>query len=329
MRSVLTALLAVSVVLATLPDLYTPLTPVLGEQVRLVRSPIEVHSTQPVLVFAYAPGGRVVELEVTVYVEARVNVSLPTPPPSPMESTYRVQMAPVPWASGWYVTQIPGLPSRTWTFTYMLRRVGFTVTSKVVYKLVVEGSAVVFDSYIVKELEIAQHLPPLTYAFVYDALEDPGVLNETLGLAPRGWVLGEGKALRIVVVAFDESSEPDVGFEYLVGEGPWTAVTTSDSSLVADLKAFVEAVSNYIRSLESWIRSYRPDVEVPKPRLAIRVSEAIIPPQTAGTYVMFRATARDADGNSATSPMGLYYVVKEVSDTRVLVVDPHVRLWVV
>ena len=94
MRGVLTALLVVLVVLATVPGLHTPLTPVLVGQVRLVRSPAEVLSMQPVLVFAYAPRGRVVELEVTVYVEARVNVSLPTPPPPPMESTYRVRMAP-------------------------------------------------------------------------------------------------------------------------------------------------------------------------------------------------------------------------------------------
>jgi hypothetical protein len=99
-RNSLTVSLAVLLILATLPSLYISVAPTLGEQAKLVRTPTDVYSMQPVLVLVYAPSGGVIELEVRASVETRVNTSLPTPPPPPGEGTYRIRMVPVPWAVG-------------------------------------------------------------------------------------------------------------------------------------------------------------------------------------------------------------------------------------
>jgi hypothetical protein len=324
-------LLVVAIVLTILPGLYVPSSLVVGEQVRLVRSPAEVCSGQPVLVFAYAPSGRSVELEVSVYIEAGTNVSLPTSPPQPMEKTYKIPMVPVPWALGWYVSHIPGLPSKSWVFDVRLLSrtitVKFTVASKVVYKLIVDGGVVATDSYVVKESEITKQLPPLVYAFVYDVLNDTSIINETLGLGPHGWVLGSGEIMKVMILAFDETSQPEVGFEYRVGEGSWITASAEDSVLMNELNSLAEGVNDFIGIAENWVKSYKSDLTIPRSRLTIKLAEASIPAQNAGTYVMFKATARDVDGNVMTSPIGYYYVINKSSNTRILILDPYVTLW--
>jgi len=301
--------------------------------IKLVRVPVEVSSSQPVFVFAYVPSGSVVELEVSVSITFSTNTTLLTPPIQGVEKSYRMRMTPIPWSPNWFVTQIPGLPAKTWVFSAKLPltlktvSVAFSVSSRVVYKLIVDGTTVASDSYVVKELEVKQRLPPIVYAFVYEALNNISILNETLGLAPHGWVLGEVMPLKIMITAFDESSAPEIGFEYRVGEGTWTSAPVSDSSIMDDLKSFINDVSNAIKTVEDWVKQYSPGIEVSRPVQGVRLAEAIIPPQPAGTYVMFRAIARDADGNTMLSPMGLYYTVKVVSDTRILILDPHVMLW--
>jgi hypothetical protein len=99
-RKSLTVSLALLLTLATLPSLYISVAPALGEQAKLVRTPTDVYSMQPVLVLVYAPSGGVIELKVRASVETRVNTSPPTSPPPPGEGTCRVGMVPVPWAVG-------------------------------------------------------------------------------------------------------------------------------------------------------------------------------------------------------------------------------------
>jgi hypothetical protein len=301
--------------------------------IKLVRAPVEVGSGQPVFVFAYVPSGSVVELEVSVSITFSTNTTLLTPPIQGVEKSYRMRMTPIPWSPNWFVTQIPGLPAKTWVFSAKLPptlktvSVAFSVSSRVVYKLIIDGVAVASDGYVVKELEVKQRLPPIVYAFVYEALNDISILNETLGLAPHGRVLGEGKPLKIMIAAFDESSAPEIGFEYRVSESAWTSAPVSDSPIMDDLKRFINDVSNTIKTVEDWVKQYSPGIEVPRPVQGVKLAEAVIPLQPAGTYIMFRAIARDADGNTMLSPTGLYYTVKEVSDTKILILDPHVMLW--
>ena len=288
-------------------------------------------SCQPELVFVYMPGAHVVELEISATITFSTNTSLLTPPIQSVEKSYRIRMVPIPWAPNWFVTQIPGLPAKTWIFSVRLPArtisVAFNVASSVEYKLIVDGAVISSGGYNVLEYGFREKLPPLVYSFVYEALNDTSILSETLGLAPHGWVLGEDKPLKIMIVAFDDSSTPEVGFEYRIGEGTWTSAPVNASTLMDDLKRFINDISNAIKVVEDWVKQYAPDVELPRPVQGIRLAEAVIPPQPAGSYVMFRTSARDADGNTMYSPMGLYYSVKEASDTRILILDPHVMLW--
>jgi len=52
-----------------------------------------------------------------------------------------------------------------------------------------------------------------------------------------------------------------------------------------------------------------------------------IPPQKAGTVVFYKFVAEDEDGNKAESPTGMYFVVDDKNNLRIVIVDPWVKLW--
>jgi len=297
---------------------------------RLVRDPSYVYSMQPVLVFAYVPSGSSVELEVEVSVEAKINVTELQQPPALPTTVQRIPMLPVPWASGWYVAHIPGLPAKSWSFTVKrpLRDVPvkLSIASRVAYRLIVDGSTVASDSYNVNEGEVSRYIPPLVYSFVYDVIKDPTIINETLGLGPHGWVTGGGESVRVLTMAFDDKSQPGLSFEYKVSEASWTPTTLSDSPLMSNLYSLTNSINNAIKTLEDWVKQFY-SLTIPRATLTMRIAETEIPPQSPGNYVMFRATARDVDGNTMTSPIGFYYTVNKASSTRILIIDPHVWLW--
>jgi len=305
-------------------------TEIIGNNIELVRSPTEVYSNQPVLILAHIPNSKNVELEITINIIAKTNVSDLTPPTLTIP-TYRIRMVPIPWAKGWYIIQIPGLPSKTWVFNVKLLlrtiTVKFTITSEVAYKLIIDGKVVASDDYIVKEGEILQHLPPFAYTFIYDVLNDPSIINETLGLGPHGWVIGDGESVKVMIIAFDEKSQPEINFEYRVSDRSWVSTLTSDSSIMDKLSSLVNDVNEAISTLEDWIKQYKHDIAIPRAKLTIKIAEATIPAQSAGTYVLFRTTAIDADGNTIVSPTGFYHVTNKASATRILIIDPHVWLW--
>lgn len=325
------SLLLVIIILITLLDLHTLPALATTKQVKLIRTPDEVYSNQFVLVFAYvSEGGKSIELEIKITIEAKTNIS-ELKPPAPFIKTYRIQMIPVPWAVGWYVAYIPGLPSKTWVFHVKLPlrtvTVEFTVTSKVTYKLIVDGSIATSDSYVVKEIKITQYLPPFVYSFIYEALKDPKLIEETFGLGPYGWVVEGGKDVKVIVIAFDESEGLEVNFEYKVSEGAWTTIPLSDNPIMNKLNLIINDINEAIKNMENWVKQYKQDLTIPKSKLTIKVAEATIPPQSPGAYVMFKATAKDVDGNTAISPIGLYYVTNKGSNTRILILDPHIWLW--
>jgi len=324
------ASLLVLLILLTLSSI--PSTPSMDARAgyRLVRDPSNVYSMQPVLVFAYVPSGSSVELEVEVSVEAKINVTELQQPPALPTTVQRIPMLPVPWAPGWYVAHIPGLPAKSWSFTVKrpLRDVPvkLSIASKVAYRLIVDGNSVASDSYNVNEGEVSRYIPPLVYSFVYDVLKDPTIINETLGLGPHGWVTGGGESVKVLTMAFDDKSQPGLSFEYKVSEASWTPTTLSDSPLMSNLYSLTNSINNAIKTLEDWVNQFY-SLTIPRATLTMRIAEAEIPPQSPGNYVMFRATARDVDGNTMTSPIGFYYTVNKASSTRILIIDPHVWLW--
>lgn len=86
---------------------FTPSTPSIDTQIgyRLVRVPIDVYSMQPVLVFAYVPSGRVVELEIYIHIGIRTS-GIGLSPPFISGVVQRIPMVPIPWASKWYMAYI-------------------------------------------------------------------------------------------------------------------------------------------------------------------------------------------------------------------------------
>ncbi|RLI85472.1 MAG: hypothetical protein DRO98_06890, partial [Archaeoglobales archaeon] len=52
-----------------------------------------------------------------------------------------------------------------------------------------------------------------------------------------------------------------------------------------------------------------------------------IPPQNAGTVIFYKFVAEDDDENEAESPTGMYFVVDDENNLRIVIVDPWVKLW--
>ncbi|MEM0339553.1 MAG: hypothetical protein QW747_08200 [Ignisphaera sp.] len=126
-----------------------------------------MYSGQPVLAFTYVPITYVpssgdVTLEATITVEAKTNVT-ELQPPLPTAILYSVKMVPIPWARGWYLAYIPGLPAMTQSFEvkfpFKTVRAGFSIVSSVEYKLIVNGSVIVYDSYTVRKAGVFQEDP--------------------------------------------------------------------------------------------------------------------------------------------------------------------------
>ncbi len=316
-RKILVALVAILLLAAGLPLGWFASAAVSSSAVveRFVRTPSEVYSGQAVLVFAKVVGElERVELDVTIRVEASAGMLSKT-----FERDYVIRMLPTPWAPSWYFTAIPGLPTIT-------QKPTLKISSAVEYKLLVDGVPVTSERYAVLEGKAGRRLPPIVLAVVYDVLRDEKLVGETLGLGPRGWVVAPATPQRALVVALDDSGFADVGslsFEYSVSSGPWQRLPLTEEPLSSAYLGFINDLNEFLRSVEEIA-----NVNLPKIMPSLLVAYADIPGQSPGNYVMFHASAIDADGSNSTSSAGFYYVVSKGSDIRILIVDPHVKLWV-
>ncbi|MHA1632078.1 MAG: hypothetical protein ACTSXC_04625 [Candidatus Freyarchaeota archaeon] len=287
-------------------------------EVTLLRTPHEVYSGQATLIFAHVRGVfSEIELSTTVSLDLLKDGT--SVPGSPWSVTLALPMVPIPWSPEWYLTAIPGLPAKT--FEGLLHT--WNVSSTVSYNLFVDGVEVASDSYTVKEGE-AERFPPLVVTTVYDVLNDTELLRENLGLGPRGWRVGSNEALKTLILAVDGVGVQNVTFEYSVNGGPWNMVTPTEEPLMGSVEELLNKLNNIIDLINTFLPSER---RLPTIPFAIQIYNAEIPGQPAGNYIMFRANATDMDGNQATSPSGFYFVVNETSDVRILIVDPHVKLW--
>jgi len=299
-------------------------------QASLTRVPDEVYAWQPALFFLYVTGDFVeVKLNVVFTTWAGTNYTIPG---LPFSESHSVSLYPVRWASGWYVTAIPGLPAYTWE--YALTRpplpslgVEAWIRSNVSYQLVVDGVVEASGNYTVKEGGQEPKRPPIIVTMVYDVLKDSGLLNETMGLAPHGWVAGAGKTVDSLMIAFDDKGLNGVSFEYSVNGGAWSSVTPNIDPLMTLTQSLVSTVNSIINGFKGAIRTLYPSFDLPQVYLPLGIYNATIPGQVVGSYILFKANATDVDNYNFTSPEGFYYVVNMTSPTRMLVVDPHVKLW--
>jgi len=233
--------------------------------------------------------------------------------------TINLPMLPIPHSHGWYVASIPGLPAKT------VKGAIYTweISSHVEYSLLIDDVQVASGSYTVIE-GMAIHKQPLVFTAVYDVTQNPALIRETIGLGPRGWIIGANEQLKALILAMDSEGVKDVTFEYSVDGEPWNVVAPIEDPLMSPTEELVSKLNNIIDNMNSLLPS---GLRLQNIAFSTKIYHATIPGQMAGHYVMFRANVTDVDGNEATSPIGFYFVVNETSDIKILIIDPHVKLW--
>jgi len=297
-----------------------------GASVTQIPQGNKVESMRPVIILVNVVGN--VSLDVNINVNAELNKSIPgVQLPTPLSRSFTIPLIPMPASSGYSIGAIPGLPAYSYVFDRpLIGKVALTITSSVSYSVLINGSVVYRGSYVVQPLEYTGDLPPLVSAIVYDVFTNPDLINETLGLAPPGWVAGAGREVKIVVVALDDKSVSDVKLEYSVSGSVWQ--TTPLEDMAPQLDDVRNLVNNWLNSVEAAVKSIKQDFSLPRLGVYFKVGLGVIPGQQAGKYVFFRASAVDTAGHEARSLLGLYYTVNTGSSTRILIVDPGVELWV-
>jgi len=174
-------------------------------QASLKRVPEEVYSWQSALVFAHVVGNySEVKLNVTVSVNATFKRDGQVFWSTLYSYAYSMTMLPVSWAFEWYVTAIPGLPAKTFQWEGIIYVYTLNIGSDVTYTLLVDDEAVDTGSYVVLKRRVTGLMPPVVLATVYDVRYDRSILNETLGLGPKGWVAGSEETVKALIVAFDD-----------------------------------------------------------------------------------------------------------------------------
>ena len=338
MRSSVKRVVALSLIILFLATIGLHQIPSVAGQssIRLQRSPQDVYSMQPVIVYAYYNGSfNSIKLRVTADIDASVNRSGIITVPNPSPRTAELTMVPAGWGAHWYVAGIPGLPSKTISTSvnigvppFTTASVAISITSKVTYTLLIDGVEKAAGSYTVLDGEVERRIPPLALATVYDVVKDPSIIEETLGFGPKGWAWSSESDMKVLIVAVDDKGLSEVTFEYSVSGGSWVQTSISDDKAMESVRDFVNVLGGDLKGVKDAIQKVKPDFDLPLPSPPLIIGNAVIPAQSAGSYVEFRANATDIDGNAASSPMGLYYVVnKATTAQRVLIVDPHVWLW--
>ena len=286
--------------------------------VDVVKAPSEVYSGQPAFIFANMGNYyHDIKLSLGISICLLSNGNLIFESPS---FEISLPMLSLPWSSNWYVAAIPGLPAKS---VEMFPGITLKVTSKVSYSVVADGLELASGSYEVKEGEYEAYLPPFVWVSVSEAINNKSIFNETLGLGPRGWCVGAYEDQEVLIIAFDDESIKEVSFEYSVSGGEWRKGCITKHSYMDAIENLVNTLNDIIQE----INSLAPSLKLEEIKIPIKILSSEIPGHPAGNYVMFRAGAIDNDGSTTFSPMGLYFIVNKQSNTRVLIIDPHIQLW--
>ena len=289
-------------------------------QASLTRTPQTVYSWQPAFIFATVEGD-FQDLKLSVDITVTVDANVPVPGlPYTRSDSYNVSFAT--WSSKWYITAIPGLPARTVEFELPLKSVKAWVSSDVSYELYVDGIMRGSDSYTVTEGMPELNRPPITVAFVYGILEKPELLKENFGFSLSGWTANAYEQVNALILVFDDKGISTVSFEYSTNGGPWIQSEVRQDPLMENISEILAEINYIAEQIESLI-----PITLERPHLPLGIYNATIPGQSLGNYVTFRSKAIDIDDNKFTSPNGFYYIVNKSSSTRLLAIDPHVKLW--
>lgn len=129
-------------------------------------------------------------------------------------------------------------------------------------------------------------------------------------LHPKYFVVGDDKKYKAEALVIDNVEVKSASFLYRLNEGEWREIETS----------FEEIPLEEIRSA---LGVELPEAKIPHPGLYI--SE--IPSQTSGSFIEFKVRAEDVNGNAIESPIGMYFVTDDESETKIMVIDPSLKLW--
>ena len=125
-------------------------------------------------------------------------------------------------------------------------------------------------------------------------------------LHPKHFVIGDDESYTVSAIICDEKGLKSAKLLYSIDGMNWKEVEVS---------------INTLSSVKVKIIKFK--LTPPK----IYEIKETIPPQKAGTVVFYKFVAEDEDGNKAESPTGMYFVIDDESDLKILIVDPWVRLW--
>ncbi|MCL0041346.1 dockerin type I domain-containing protein [Dehalococcoidia bacterium] len=307
-------------------------------EIRIEQTPAanKVHSYQPVHIFA-----KLSKLTQTAQLKAALEIDFSTENwgalpqlPDGFGVDLQMPMVPLPWAEGWYMASIPPLPAQSFSFPRPLgEEAVLHISSSVKLRILVDGVKAGEKTYTVLKGEVSQELAPIIYTSPYFDITDVadvskmmGVFEETFGLGPKGWAFPDDEAMKCLIIAWDDKGLEGITFQYQVKEGEWKAASVADHPIMGTIKGIVDRLNQALIGVEVKVRGIKPDFEIRDIEAPLWIGSVEIPAQEAGTYVRYRAKAKDVDGNSATSPIGFYQVVDDESKRRVLIIDPHVRI---
>ena len=290
-----------------------------------------VASYQPVLVFAQVTG-QASQLTISLKIQISCssnNTGLITFSQPSITLTPSYPLIPYPGGKGWYFAAIPGLPAETITVARPCVRyppichVGVTLSSSVSYTISVDGAASASGSYTVQQQTYAPpNMPPIVGAFVENDIYDSATMSETYGLSPSGWIAGPSNPIPILAFAFNPNGVQSLNEYYSVTNGSYTELASTEDQIQAAIDGMVASVDDMITYVNTAAGSSFRSLTKP-----ISVQDAVIPPNALGNYIAFHAVSTDMGGNSYTSPEGFYYIVNTQASKKVLIVDPHVKLW--
>jgi len=222
------------------------------------------------------------------------------------------------------MTTIPGVPAYSVDIAGVLQ---LYVNSTVKYTLLANGNPVAMQQYAVQPRNYIKQRP-VVLAFDYEILSDPTLIDETFGLAPRGWAVQAQTPHTILILALDNNniSSSNIEFRYAVNNGTWqSSAIVKDTTLLSPIEDFLSFLQSVINQINGWLGT---NFTLSAPEIPIFVGSAQIPGQQQGSYVSYYANVTDSDGNRFTSPCGFYFVVNKGAPTRILITDPNFYLYV-
>jgi PGF-pre-PGF domain-containing protein/PGF-CTERM protein len=135
----------------------------------------------------------------------------------------------------------------------------------------------------------------------------PVVIIRAKDLYPRYFVVGDDKSHTVSAIILSEKGLRHAKLLYSTDGVNWIeAETIVDTLTGADI-----------------LEDIRFRIAPPQ----VYKAEGTIPPQKAGAVIFYKFVAEDEEGDRAESATGMYFLVDDESDLRIMIVDPWVRLW--